>query len=334
MTFTSDRVKVPLGLWGSIRQMGIQPGDIARQTGLQLDEITGAEVSASHYFAIWRAFAELAGSTAQAIIGLATAFETAKYPPSVLATYHARDFRDALNRMTKYKQLCPPESLTIHEEGDICRIELGWQQTFKSGPPVLAGITLACLMELGRRGTGRHLTAKSVEFTEDMGDDVEALEAYFGCRIRTGAPYNRLTLRRSDLDLPFLSYNEELLEILTPVLEDALDQRNTVRTISNAVKYIIKGMLSSGRPEMRAVAKELGMSERTLQRRLVREATSFKVLLSQSRHEQALHYLANDMLDIKEVAFLVGYEDQNSFYRAFRGWEGVTPAYWRVSQEH
>ncbi|WP_214630174.1 AraC family transcriptional regulator [Paenibacillus agaridevorans] len=333
MTFTSDRVKVPHGLWEGLRQMGIQLGDIARQAGLPQDEIAGAEVSASHYYSIWRAFAELVGNTAQAIIGLATAYETAKYPPSVLATYHARDFRDALIRMTKYKQLCPPESLTIHEEGDTCRIELGWQQAVKSGPPVLAGITLACLMELGRRGTGRHLTAKSVEFTEDMGD-VEALEAYFGCRIRTGAAHNRLTLRRSDLDRPFLSYNEELLEILTPALEHALDQRYTVRTISNAVKYIIKGMLSSGRPEMKTVAKELGMSERTLQRRLVREATSFKVLLSKSRHEQALHYLANDMLDIKEVAFLVGYEDQNSFYRAFRGWEGVTPAYWRVSQEH
>ncbi|QNK55730.1 AraC family transcriptional regulator [Paenibacillus sp. PAMC21692] len=333
MTFTSDRVKVPHGLWEGIRQLGIQPGDIVRQAGLPQDEITDAEVSVSHYYAIWQALAELAGNTAQAIIGLATAFETAKYPPSVLATYHARDFRDALNRMTKYKQLCPPENLTIHQEGDICRIELGWQQAIKSGPPVLVGITLACLMELGRRGTGWHLTAKSVEFTEDMGD-VEALEAYFGCRIRTGAPHDRLTLRQSDLDRPFLSYNEELLEILTPVLEHALDQRNTVRTISNAVKYIIKGMLSSGRPGMKAVAKELGMSERTLQRRLAQEATTFNVLLSQTRHEQALYYLADDMLEIKEVAYLVGYEDQNSFYRAFRGWEGVTPAYWRVSQEH
>lgn len=72
------------------------------------------------------------------------------------------------------------------------------------------------------------------------------------------------------------------------------------------------------------------MSDRTLQRRLTGENTSFKPLLTEARHEQALEYLADPSLDIKEVAFLLGYEDQNSFYRAFRLWEGVTPSNWRT----
>lgn len=63
------------------------------------------------------------------------------------------------------------------------------------------------------------------------------------------------------------------------------------------------------------------------------EGTSFKQLLTQTRREQALAYLADPSLEIKEVAFLVGYEDQNSFYRAFRSWEGETPASWRLAQE-
>ncbi|MNI96216.1 HTH-type transcriptional regulator VirS [compost metagenome] len=72
------------------------------------------------------------------------------------------------------------------------------------------------------------------------------------------------------------------------------------------------------------------MSDRTLQRRLTEENTSFKHLLTQARHEQAREYLADPSLDIKEVAFLIGYEDQNSFYRAFRLWEGATPSDWRT----
>ncbi|MGV2806239.1 helix-turn-helix domain-containing protein, partial [Clostridium perfringens] len=68
----------------------------------------------------------------------------------------------------------------------------------------------------------------------------------------------------------------------------------------------------------------------TLQRRLTEENTSFKQLLMQARHEQAIEYLADPSLDLKEVAFLIGYEDQNSFYRAFRLWEGDTPSNWRT----
>lgn len=71
------------------------------------------------------------------------------------------------------------------------------------------------------------------------------------------------------------------------------------------------------------------MSDRTLQRRLTDECTTFKKLLTQARHEKAREYLADPTLDIKEVAFLLGYEDQNSFYRAFRMWEGDTPSNWR-----
>ncbi len=90
--------------------------------------------------------------------------------------------------------------------------------------------------------------------------------------------------------------------------------------------------LAGGRPDIHTIASELVVSDRTLQRRLTEEETSFKHLLGKVRHEQAREYLADPSLDIKEVAFLVGYEDQNSFFRAFHIWEGATPLKWR--REH
>ncbi|ULL20035.1 AraC family transcriptional regulator [Paenibacillus sp. H1-7] len=326
----TDRIKIPPGFWEGLRQLGIAPHDVARKARLPLTVITEPAVTTAQYFAIWQAYSDLIGDTAEGVIQLVTAFETAKYPPTVLATYHARDYRDALNRMARYKQLCPPESLLIAEEGENCTIELEWLDSDQSGPPLLVGITLACVLELGRRGTGQPLTARLVEFTQSMGD-VQALEAYFGCPVRIGAVRNRLTMKRADLDRPFVSYNEELLDILTPALDRSLDeQRQRSRSIADTVKWIVKRSLTGGCPDIQAVAKELGMSDRTLQRRLTDENTSFKHLLTQARHEQAREYLADPSLDIKEVAFLIGYEDQNSFYRAFRLWEGATPSNWRT----
>lgn len=327
---TSDRIKIPLGFWAGLHQLGIAPHDVARKAGLPLTIITESGVTTAQYFAIWQAYSDLIGDNSQGIIKLVTAFETAKYPPSVLATYHARDYRDALNRMVRYKQLCPPESLHITEEGENCVIELNWLTTEQHGPPMLVGITLAYLLELGRRGTGQPLTAKLVEFSQPMGY-VQALEAYFGCRVRVGAQRNRLTLHRIDLDRLFVSYNEELLEILSPVLDRSLDEQQRRRSICEKVKWILKRSLIGGRPDIHTVAKELGMSDRTLQRQLTVENTSFKHLLTQVRHEQAREYLADPSFEIKEVAFLIGFEDQNSFYRAFRLWEGDTPSNWRIA---
>jgi AraC-like DNA-binding protein len=324
----SDRIKFPAGFLAGIQRLGIALHDLARKARLPLTIFTEpAEVTTAQYFRIWQAYADLVGDTAIGIIKLSTNFETAQYPPTVLATYHARDYRDALNRMARYKQLCPPERLRITEEGERCTIELEWMHSEHPGPPVLVGTTLAFLLELGRRGTGKRITAQSVEFSHAMGD-VTALEAYFGCPIRIGATDNRLTLHQRDLDRLFLSYNQELLEILTPVLDRSLDEQGS-HSIAEMVKWILKRSLTGGRLDIRAVSSELGMSDRTLQRRLTDECTTFKQLLTQARHEQAREYLADPKLDIKEVAFLVGYEDQNSFYRAFRLWEDDTPSNWR-----
>jgi AraC-like DNA-binding protein len=327
-TQSFDRIKMPPGFWGGLCQLGIAAHDVVRKAGLPLTIISEPAVITAQYYAIWQAYSDLAGDIAQGIIKLATTYEVAKYPPTILATYHACDYRDALQRMSRYKLLCPPERLNMIEDGEECTIELDWLVTDQACPPLLVGITLAFLLELGRRGTGQHLTAKAVEFAQPMGN-AQVLEAYFGCRVRTDADRNRLTLHRRDLDRPFLTYNKELLEILTPALDCTIHEHQETCSVSEMVQWIMKRSFSAGRPDMHTIAKEMGMSDRTLQRRLTDENTSFVILLKKARHEQARMYLADLSLDIKEVAFLLGYEDQNSFYRAFRTWEGDTPAHWR-----
>ncbi|MCP3025373.1 AraC family transcriptional regulator [Halobacillus sp. A5] len=322
-------IKFPTGFWTGLRQLGILPQEVARKAGLPLTIINEPTVTFSQYFSIWQAYSDIIGDTAKGIVKLTTGFETVHFPPTVLAAYHARDYRDALTRMARYKQLCPPESLLISEEGDECTIELGWLSAEQSGPSMLVGITLAFLLELGRRGTGQPLTAKSVEFSHLIGD-AQSLEAYFGCHVQLGGNRNKLTLHRSDLHSSFVSYNAELLEILTPILDQSVDEQQLSHSIIGVVKWIIKRSLPGGRSNTQTVAAELGMSNRTLQRRLHEERTSFKHLLTQVRQELAREYLADLSLDIREVAFLLGYEDQNSFYRAFRLWEGDTPSNWRT----
>jgi len=326
---SDSTVKMPAGFWDGLTQLGISPYDVLRKAGLPLTIINESYVTTSQYFAIWEAYSDMVGDIADGIIKMVSAFETAHYPAAVQATYHARDYRDALRRMARYKQLCPPENLSITEAGDDCTIDLDWFDKEGLVPPMLIGITLAFLLELGRRGTGHPLQAKSVAFSTPMGD-VWKLEDYFGCPVQCHLNCNRLTLYRKDLDRTFLSYNKELLDILTPALNQSLEEQKRKRTITGTVKWILDRRLAAGTPGIQSVASEMGMSARTLQRRLTDEGTSFNHLLNVIRHDNARRYLADSKIDVNEVAFLIGYADQNSFYRAFRMWEGETPAKWRT----
>jgi AraC-like DNA-binding protein len=74
------------------------------------------------------------------------------------------------------------------------------------------------------------------------------------------------------------------------------------------------------------------MSERSLQRKLTEEGVTFQSLVSTTRHQLALEYLADPAHSLIEIAYMLGYEDQNSFFRAFRQWEGRTPSDWRANQ--
>jgi AraC-like DNA-binding protein len=70
------------------------------------------------------------------------------------------------------------------------------------------------------------------------------------------------------------------------------------------------------------VARELGLSARTLQRRLAEEGATFQQLMQQARRELARHYLLHSSRELNETAYLLGYENARSFFRAFHDWEG------------
>jgi AraC-like DNA-binding protein len=84
------------------------------------------------------------------------------------------------------------------------------------------------------------------------------------------------------------------------------------------------------RPAVAKIAKSLGMSARTMQRRLGELGTTYQDVLEDVRHRSARRLLANTELGMGQVAFLLGFEEVNSFMRAFHAWEGTTPAKWRA----
>ena len=96
------------------------------------------------------------------------------------------------------------------------------------------------------------------------------------------------------------------------------------------VKTILKKLLARHRPRLEDVGRELHLSSRTLQRRLLEEQITFHSLVEEARRDLAKHYLVQSSLELNETAYLLRYEDSNSFIRAFHKCEGTCPGEWRI----
>lgn len=325
----ADRCKLPQAFWLAVERIGLSPAAVLRHARLPASLLFAGKVAVStaQYIALWRAIEELVPQPGLGI-RLVEMIDPALHPPSSLAAFYARDYRDGLMRIARFKQICTPEQVLIVEEKGQCVVSIRWLYANEPTPSIATDIAFATFMELGRKGTGQPLVPLRVDLTRPKPDS-SVYASYFGCPIRYGAKSNALVLRSVDLDRRFPGHNPELLEMLTPALANALGEIQAQSSISEQVKVVFKRNLASGRPELPDVASELGMSERTLQRRVTEEGKTFRELLAEARQELWRPLLSDPSIDISEVACLLGYQDASSFYRAFKEWEGVTPNRWR-----
>ena len=117
-----------------------------------------------------------------------------------------------------------------------------------------------------------------------------------------------------------------MLELLEKQAEALLDKSAQADAFLESVQAVCVELLNQGAPTLPVVARKLNLSTRTLHRRLEERGLNFNGLLRETRLKLAKHYLADSRLELKQVAFLLGYSDVANFRRAFKRWEGVAPS--------
>jgi AraC-like DNA-binding protein len=141
-------------------------------------------------------------------------------------------------------------------------------------------------------------------------------------------PTNAIVFHAGDLDAVMHSADAYLLTLLEPMLRDRLARANTDDLVGLVRRAIERGFAGSG-PDSNRVAGDLGMTGRTLHRRLQERGCSFTELVRASRRELALQYLAMPHIPLTEIAFLLGYSELSAFSRAFHQWAGLAPMRYR-----
>jgi AraC-like DNA-binding protein len=159
----------------------------------------------------------------------------------------------------------------------------------------------------------------------------KVLRDFVAAPVRFGAPQCAVALAPADLALPARAPDPALAVWLRAQAEATLSKLSPALPASDAVARRLVESLPRGEGTQQAIASALGLGERTLQRRLAGEGTTFAALLERSRRELAEGFLRDQRLTASEVAFLLGYADPSTFFRAFKRWTGRTPQQFRAS---
>lgn len=288
-------------------------------------------VSTEEFFALHRGIAEASNDPCFGL-KLGTEGRVERYDPVKIAAISARSFRDAIERISRYKQLTCPEEISVAERGNEAAVQFLWLLAHEKEPPLLVDVCFAWILSMAHRGIGRPLNPKRVELQRPPAHR-EIYETHFGCQVRFKADRNALVFNRAEMELPFVTHNADLLGIVAPQLEAELTEQLAQKTFCEQAKGILKHLLAGQRPGIQDLARELHLSTRTLQRRLTEQGITFQRLLDNARIELAHHYLLHSSRELNETAYLLGYEDANSFFRAFQHWEGTSPGQWRALQK-
>ena len=328
----SKRFRVSNALISKLDDLGISPAAVLRHAGLPVTLLDQPRfsVTTDEFFAFWRAIAELGGNHT---LGLRLGSEDRieRYDPIAIAAVYARSLDEALDRMARYKRLTCPEDIVVRRTPKECRVQFHWLLAGEVEPAILVDLCFAWCLTIARRGLGGSLTPLRVELARSPADR-KVLRDFFGCPVEFNAAGNTLVFQTADVERRFVTHNAELLAIVAPQLEKELNQQLDDQSLPEQVRTILKRRLAGQRPTIQDVARELNVSSRTLQRRLTEAESNFQQILEESRRELARHYLIHSELELNDTAYLLGYEDTNSFVRAFHSWEGVPPGHWRDTQ--
>jgi len=187
-----------------------------------------------------------------------------------------------------------------------------------------AELTLSAIHHQLALVLGRDWAPLEVHFEHPAPVDLRAYRAIFRAPVFFAAPVNRLVIENRDLDRPLQRREESLSPFLTHHLSDLKRQRGAASQLSQQVEEIIVARLGEANLELPMIAQELGLSLRTLQRRLSEEGISYRALLENVRRRIAEATLV-DHARVIDVAASLGYGDSTVLSRAFRRWTGTSP---------
>lgn len=316
-----------------LKDIGVSVNEVLKRAKLPRDLFSrkNAFLSTDEYFRLWKGL-EASLNDPSFPLRMGQMISTEAFSPPIFASLCSPNMNVAMERLSRYKQLIGPMSLQVKKDSKATSITLDCLFTNKPLPDSLIAMELVYLVHLVRLATRERINPISVSSTT-LWFNRDDYASYFGVSPARGK-HHRLTFSAQDAVRPFLTENDKMWEFFEPELRKRLTELDAEASYASRVRSCLFELLPSGLSSADNVAGNLAISKRTLQRHLSNENTSFQQELNKTRERLARYYLASSTYSGAEISFLLGFEDPNSFFRAFRSWTGETPEKARLELRH
>ncbi len=304
-----------------LKSIGMSMENILKKAGipniLWKEEI---QFSTEEYYLFLKEIDEVI--TDEQILAISNVDNLNMFIPSFFAALSSKNGLEGLKRLAKYKKLIGPVFLEIKEFEEIVQVQYFFEQKEKELPRFAILNEQLLLMNLLNKGIGKGIMPISVTSPFEYG---KFLSKEMNITVNKGVQ-NEIIFSMKDLKKPFLTANNIMVEYLEPQLKQKLSEiENQIsKTFTARVQKKLFQLIPGGQFSLENIAEEFGISTRTVQRNLAVENIKFNQVVKNVQKIMTLNYLESKELSIDEIAYLVGYTETSSFYRAFKGWTGKT----------
>ena len=239
----------------------------------------------------------------------------------------SRTLGEALKRLSRYSTVTNEALAFGYREGNRLIVNLSYTGVPRHSDRHQVEFCMFAAIRICRLLTGLNLVPEYFSIAHHRSGDVSEMVRFVGTKVEFGADADELALDVDARELPLIHADSYLNDLLLKYCEAALaHRRDDASPLRTRVENAISSLLPHGRALVEDVARSLGMSKRTLARRLSDEGLNFTEILQQLRRDLAVRYLDDRRLHVSKIAWLLGFHEVSAFTHAFKRWTGKTPS--------
>ena len=234
---------------------------------------------------------------------------------------------EGLKRLARYSRVTNEALVFGYREGNSLTISLSYSGVPRHSDRHQIEFCMFAVLRICRALTGQNLVPRHFSVAHHRSEGISEMARFVGTKVEFGADADEFDLNVDARGLPLIHADSHLNKLLLKSCEATLaDRKGETSQLRTRVENAISSLLPHGRVLAEDVARGLGMSERTLVRRLSDEGLSFTEILQQLRRDLAVRYLTDRKLHVSKIAWLLGFQEVSSFTHAFKRWTGKTPS--------
>jgi AraC-like DNA-binding protein len=239
---------------------------------------------------------------------------------------------DGLKRVARYSKITNEALVFGYQEGNRLTVSLSYSGVARHSDRQQIEFCMFGALRICRLLTGQNIVPQHLSFSHHRSATIPEMARFVGTKVEFGADSDGFALNVEARELPLVRADSYLNDLLIRYCEAALaGRRADMSELRTRVENAISSVLPHGRVLVEDIARNLGMSERTLARKLSDEGLNFTEILQHLRRTLAVRYLDDRKLHVSKIAWLLGFRDVSAFTHAFKRWTGKTPSQMRTA---